>query len=159
VSNVIITIYLAIVLVFLCRKSVLNEVYQNFIYLGIFLLILGLFFEPYEGGIKKDPSTYSYYFVCSGMAFLTIFSFILLEAGAHLKYGFKFMAKVGKNPMIAYTAGNLFLLPLLRISHLETTLNLLNENVFGGFVRGLIFTSIVSIIALIFTNKRVFWKT
>jgi len=78
VSNVIITITLAIVLVFLCRKSTLEGVYQNFIYIGIFLLILGLFFEPYEGGIKKDPSTYSYYFVCSGMAFLTIFSIFLV---------------------------------------------------------------------------------
>lgn len=159
VVNIIITIYLAIVLVFLCRKSGLNEVYQNFAYLGIFLLVLGLFFEPYEGGIKKDPSTYSYYFVCSGMAFLTIFSFILLEAGGYLKTGFKFMAKVGQNPMIAYTAGNLFLLPLLRISNTETSLNLLNQTAWGGFGRGLIFTSIVALIALSFTNKRIFWKT
>jgi predicted acyltransferase len=159
ITNVIVTICLAVVVVFLCKKSGLNEVYQNFAYLGVFLLILGLFFEPYEGGIKKDFSTYSYYFVCSGMAFLTIFSFILLEAAGYLKTGFKFMAKVGQNPMIAYTAGNLFLLPFLRIFNLETTLNLLNQTAWEGFARGLIFTSIVALIALFFTNKRIFWKT
>lgn len=159
ITNVMVTICLAGVIVFLCEKSGLNEVYQNFAYLGVLLLVLGLFFEPYEGGIKKDPSTYSYYFVCSGMAFLAIFSFILLEAGGYFKTGFKFMAKVGQNPMIAYTAGNLFLLPLLRISNLETSLNLLNQTAWGGFARGVIFTSIVALIAILFTNKRVFWKT
>ncbi len=157
--NVIINIYLAIVLIFLCRKSSLNEVHQNFIYLGIFLLILGLFFEPFEGGIKKDPSTYSYYFVCGGMAFLVIFSFMLLEAGGYLKSGFKFMAKVGQNPMIAYTAGNLFLMPLLRFSNTEVTLNLLNQTTWGGFARGVIFTGIVALIAFFFTKCRIFWKT
>ena len=157
--NIIINVYLAIVLFFLCRKSGLNGVHQNFIYLGIFLLILGLFFEPYEGGIKKDPSTYSYYFVCSGMAFLVIFSFMLLEAGGYLKGGFKFMSKVGQNPMIAYTAGNLFLMPLLRISNTEVAFNLLNQTAWGGFARGVIFTGIVALIAFLFTKIRIFWKT
>ncbi|HET8829281.1 MAG TPA: DUF5009 domain-containing protein, partial [Pelobium sp.] len=153
------TFYLVIVIVFLCRKSHLQSIYRNFVQLGIFLLILGLFFEPYEGGIKKDPSTFSYYFVCGGMAFLTIFSFILLESGGYLKRVFKIVAKVGQNPMIAYTAGNLLLIPLLRISNLEVTLGILNQNAWLGFARGLIFTTTVALITLFFTNRRVFWKT
>lgn len=158
-ANVIITVSLAIVIVFLCRSSGLHSLYQNFAKLGVFLLILGLFFEPYEGGIKKDPSTYSYYFVCAGMAFLIIFSFMLLESAGYLERIFKFIAKVGQNPMIAYTAGNLLLIPLLRISNLEVVLNILNVNAWSGFARGLIFTMTVALISLFFTNKRIFWKT
>lgn len=159
VASVVATIFLAGVIIYLGRRIALPKIYQNFAELGIFLLILGLCFEPFEGGIKKDPSTYSYYFVCAGMAFLILLSFIFFESGGHLKGVFKFIAKVGQNPMIAYTAGNLFLLPLLRVFNIENTLNLLNSTAWGGLSRGIIFTLIVALIALFFTKKRVFWKT
>jgi predicted acyltransferase len=126
---------------------------------GLFLLFLGLFFESYDGGIKKDPSTYSYYFVCTGMAFLVLVSLMLIEAAGYLKFLISFLAKVGQNPMIAYTAGNLFLLPFLRITNLEIVLNQLNQTVFGGLMRGLVFTMAVALITLFFTKKRIFWKT
>jgi len=35
---------------------------------AIYWLVLGLIFEPYEGGIKKDRATMSYYFVSAGCA-------------------------------------------------------------------------------------------
>ncbi|HEX7367440.1 MAG TPA: DUF5009 domain-containing protein [Pelobium sp.] len=158
-TNLILTAYLAILILFLLRKSGLAPVYHKFVQLGLFLLALGLFFEPYEGGIKKDPSTYSYYFVCGGMALITLFSLLLIEAGGYCRSAFKWMAKAGQNPMIAYTAGNLLLLPLLRIANLEITLNLLNQNPWLGFIRGLIFTGTVALITVFFTNRRIFWKT
>lgn len=158
-TNLIITAYITIVILFLVKKASLANVYQNFIYLGISLLIIGLFFEPYEGGIKKDPSTYSYYFVCSGMAILVLFSFMLFEAAGYFKIAFKTLAQVGQNPMIAYTAGNLLLLPLLRVTNLETQLNLLNSNPIGGLFRGLIFTTVVAAVACFFTKQRIFLKT
>lgn len=157
--NVSSTIYFAFIILFLIRKCSIPAAYQKIVQLGLFLLILGLFFEPYEGGIKKDPSTYSYYFICSGMALLLIFSFLLLEAGGYLKKIFIWMAKVGQNPMIAYTTGNLLLIPLLSISNLEQTLNLLNQNPWLGLSRGLIFTGVVALITVFFTNRRIFWKT
>ena len=48
-----------------------------------FLLLLGLCFEAYEGGIKKDISTYSYYFVCSGLA---LFCLIIYTIFNNVKY-------------------------------------------------------------------------
>lgn len=157
--NVILTICLSLGIVLLCKKAGLHFLYQNFIKTGIFLLVLGLVFEPYEGGIKKDPSTYSYYFVSSGLAFLTITNFILLESGSYLKNLFTFLAKVGQNPMIAYTAGNLFLLPILNLSGWIVTFNLLNATILGGLIRGLLFTLAVALITLYFTKRRVLWKT
>ncbi|MCB8751125.1 hypothetical protein LJE16_10505 [Planktothrix agardhii 1810] len=35
---------------------------------GIYGLILGLAFEPYQGGIKKDPATMSYFFITTAIA-------------------------------------------------------------------------------------------
>ena len=42
---------------------------------GTYLILLGLAFEAYEGGIRKDPSTYSYYFLASGLAFMAMIAF------------------------------------------------------------------------------------
>lgn len=159
VLNLLSTSILAILILALCRKSELPNQFKNLAQLGLFLLILGLFFEPYEGGIKKDPSTYSYYFVCTGMAILTLLGFILIESAGYLKVLLLFISKVGQNPMIAYTAGSLFLLPMLRITHLEGFLNLLNQTAWGGFFKGIIFTTIVALITVFFTNRRIFWKT
>ncbi len=157
--NLLLTLVASLAILLLCKQQNLPKVYQNFAKLGIYLLVLGLFFEAYEGGIKKDSSTYSYYFVCAGMAFLVMLSFILLEFNGYFKFIFSIISKVGQNPMIAYTAGNLFLLPLLRITHSESTLNLLNQTAWGGLGRGLIFTFLVALITVFFTNRRVFWKT
>ena len=45
---------------------------------GSLLLLLGLFFEAFEGGIRKDTSTFSYYFVTSGLAFIALTAFSIL---------------------------------------------------------------------------------
>ena len=45
-----------------------ERLYKSLFTWAIYWLILGLFFEPYEGGIRKDKATVSYYFVTSGLA-------------------------------------------------------------------------------------------
>lgn len=157
--NLLLSTLLSAAIFFVAKRATLDIKYLNFFYAGIYLLFLGLFFEAYEGGIKKDFSTYSYYFVSSGFAFLTLISFLLLEKYKGLNFVFKPLISVGKNPMIAYTAGNLFLLPLLRLTHTENLLNQLNTNAYAGFARGLIFTGSVALITIIFSRVKVFWKT
>jgi hypothetical protein len=159
VLNLVISGLLATLLYLAALKYALPKGFMNLLKTGLFLLFLGLFFESYEGGIKKDPSTYSYYFVCTGMAFLMLLSLMIIEVNGYLKSVFLFLGKVGQNPMIAYTAGNLFLLPFLRLVDLELVLNQLNQTAFGGLMRGVFFTSVVALITIFFTNKRIFWKT
>jgi len=133
--------------------------YIKFLSAGIYLLILGLFFEAFEGGIKKDNATFSYYFVTAGLSFLTLLSFIIIEQLQVFKPFLNFFAANGKNPMIAYTAGALFIMPLLQLTQTQQYLNLLNYNWATGFLKGLIFTALVSIVTLFFTRIKLFWKT
>ncbi len=70
-----------------------------------------------------------------------------------------FLAANGKNPMIAYTAGNLFLIPLLKMTTLSVYLDAMSTNAFNGFARGLIFTGMVALITIFFTRLKFFWKT
>ncbi|WP_199117213.1 DUF5009 domain-containing protein [Pedobacter sp. ASV28] len=147
-------------LLLLSRQVKENSVLINkMVTVGAYLLLLGLFFEAYEGGIKKDYSTYSYYFVCSGLSFLTLLSFSLVEKLGYLKPIIGFLASNGKNPMIAYTAGNLLLIPLLKITTLSGQLDAMNTSAFIGFARGIIFTGIVAMVTVFFTRIKFFWKT
>lgn len=160
VANLFLNIIIAGILFYLINKQKsLAGFYKKLLSAGLYLLFLGLFFEAYEGGIKKDFSTYSYYFVTSGLAFLTLLSLILIEEQGYFKSTLKFFADNGKNPMIAYTAGNLLLIPLLQITGLIKYLDLLHGSLGQGLLRGLIFTGIVSLITIIFTRAKLFWKT
>jgi predicted acyltransferase len=146
-------------LLLLAKDIKQSELINKMIYAGVYLLLLGLFFEAYEGGIKKDFSTYSYYFVCSGLSFLTLLSFSLIEKMGYLNAITNFLANNGKNPMIAYTAGNLLLIPILKMTTLSKQLDAMNTNAFVGCARGIIFTGVVALITLFFTRIKFFWKT
>lgn len=161
--NLSITLLLGGMLVFLFREAgYFNRtslIFGNFLKAGLYLLLLGLFFEAYENGIKKDHSTYSYYFVCSGLAFLALLLFNMLEMKKAFPGVFKWLSDTGKNPMIAYSTGSLFLIPLLKLTRLDVFIDQLNSNAAEGLFRGIIFTSVVSAVTVFFTRKKLFWRT
>jgi predicted acyltransferase len=126
---------------------------------GACLLLLGLFFEAYEGGIKKDPSTYSYYFVCSGLAFFMLTGLYGLQLNRYSGAVVNFLSLNGRNPMVAYTAGNLLLIPLLELTGGNSLLDAMSNDPWLGVLRGVIFTGIVSLITVLFTRRKWFWKT
>ena len=121
--------------------------------------MLGLVFEAYQGGVKKDSSTYSYYFVTTGLAFYVVCSLLLMENMNKFMKPIRFFAMNGKNPMVAYTAGNLILIPLLNITGSNHWLDSMDTTAYGGFLRGIIFTGIVSLVTVLFSHWRWYWKT
>lgn len=151
-------------LLLLVQLQKLNEgsdktLFSKFAQTGVYLLILGLFFEAFEGGIKKDISTFSYYFVNTGLAFLVLLSFTIFERLGYFSALISYLGNNGKNPMVAYTAGNLLLIPLMKLSGTDVYLDSVGNLPAGGFLRGLIFTGVVSIITLYCTRAKLFWKT
>jgi predicted acyltransferase len=147
-------------LLFYLLKKVSPRIFlQRFFAAGAYLLLLGLFFEAFEGGIKKDPSTYSYYLVTSGLAFLML---IALYAFQHIRMGnavIKYLSLNGRNPMVAYVTGNLVLLPLLYLTGGIKLFQQMESCVWTGVLRGFLFTGIVSAVTILFTKRGWFWKT
>lgn len=126
---------------------------------GSYLLLLGLFFDAYEGGIRKDPSTYSYYFVTGGLAcYLLLFFHQIARhpAGAGVV---RYFALNGKNPLVAYVTGNLLLMPLLSLTALKPYWDAMKQNAFQGLMKGVLFTALVSLITLFFVKRKWFWKS
>lgn len=158
VTNLLASSLLLAVGFYLLKPYRQSSIYSIFLF-GSYLLLLGLFFEAYENGIKKDSSTYSYYFVTSGLAALALLIFLGGQqwwAGKKLNAA---LASNGKNPMVAYIAGSLLLTPLLHLTQLQSTFNLLNRQPLTGFLKGAIYTGLVAIITYYFTRKRWYWKT
>lgn len=142
---------------FILRNN--NLLLKKYLCAGAFLLVLGLVLEPSEGGIKKDPSTFSYYFVTTGLAFFMLILFSVAQEINIIKKLVHFLSLHGKNPMLAYVAGALLITPLLYFTQTQQLLNQLNQHAFAGFMKGVLFTLLVSVITIICTKKRLFWKT
>ncbi len=160
VLNLGITVLLCLLIyVVLKRAAAGNISLQKFFTAGVYLLLLGLFFEAYEGGIKKDKSTFSYYFVTSGLSFfmlMGLYSLQYIKAGMSVVH---YLGMNGRNPMVAYVTGNLLLIPLLHLTGGMEVLNSLNTTAWGGFLRGVIFTGIVSLVTIFFVKRKWYWKT
>ena len=159
VMNVIATAVLCGWAVYLTSKTTTENFYKKLVAAGTYLLLLGLFFEAYQGGIKKDSSTYSYYFVTSGLAFFALIIFSSMAKRKYLSAVSTYLSYNGKNPMVAYIAGNLLLLPLLSLTHTKQFWDTMNQNALMGFAKGVLFTGIVSLITIFFVKRKWFWKT
>jgi predicted acyltransferase len=159
VANVIVTSILLFLLNYVVKRTKNRLLYKNLVQLGAYLLLLGLCFEAYEGGIKKDSSTYSYYFVTSGLACLVILFFDIATYRKYFNWLINPLTTVGKNPLMAYMMGSLLVLPLLHVTGLYTYWNAMHTNPFIGFLKGLLFTLLVCIITNIFTKYKVILKT
>ena len=65
---------------------------------GAYLLLLGLCFEPFQDGIKKDPTTFSYFFVTSGLAFLALLFLSIVCDYFRCVKSTRFLVMSGQNP-------------------------------------------------------------
>ena len=136
-----------------------GRLWRKLLVAGSYFLLLGLFFEAFEGGIRKDHSTYSYYFVTSGLAFFALMIFSVLCDVYRFRGGFRLIEMAGQNPMIAYVASSLVIMPILNLLNLSQYLDFLNDNPWLGFLRGVIITSLALLLAAFFTRIKWFWRT
>jgi predicted acyltransferase len=132
---------------------------QRFFTAGCFMLLLGLSFDAFEGGVKKDPSTYSYYFITSGLAFFALLGFYGMQNEKLFGSIINFFSLNGRNPMVAYVTGNLLLIPVLHLTGLFSYYTGIGTGPWTGFLEGLFFTGVVSLITIFFTKRQWFWKT
>ena len=126
---------------------------------GIFFFILGLFFEPYEGGIKKDPSTMSYYFVTTGLAIFFIIAFTIIGDILGKRKLVSLLVANGQNPMIAYMGAANLIFPVRALLGLEPLYLKIFEGPWKGLTGAILITLLNAIIVMIFTRKKIFWRT
>ena len=160
VLNLIINIPLLISGVFLLRKGTgFIKLWRELFTAGAFLVILGLCFEPFQGGIKKDPATFGYLFLTSGLAFMALLLFNVICDYFRCVKSTRFLVMPGQNPMMAYVVGDLLIMPLGNLLGIASLLVYFNENAWMGFLRGVVLTTLSVLITMFFTRIKCFWRT
>ncbi len=143
-------------------RAPLNEtekLFQKLFHWGIYWLVLGLVFEPWEGGIKKDHPTLSYYFVTSGLAICVFISFSILIDVWQQKRWLRLLIDNGQNPMIAYAGINNFITPVLALVGADQLLTQFATTPWRGFCKGAVITLLMALTVSLLTRKKIFWRT
>lgn len=159
--NVLVTVILLVVSYLILKpdQSSFGIFWKKLFTVGAYCLLLGLVLEAYEGGIRKDGSTYSYYFVTSGLAFFGIlFLSVICDYYKGVK-STKFLVLSGQNPMIAYVATALVVMPILTLLALTDYFDVFNQGPFMGFLKGVMLTTLAIIITIYFSKIKWFWRT
>lgn len=146
---------------------------------GTLFLILGLVVEPLGGGIRKDPTTFSYFFVTAGLAFWLLLSLLALEPkplatpsdGASppekrrdllqrvVRSPIDLLAGAGANPMIAYIAITNFVPAAMRLSGVHGWANDQGWDPWGYAAYAGVQTLLVALVAWALTRARIFMRT
>lgn len=136
-----------------------GTLWRELLLLGAAFLLIGLCFEPFQGGIKKDGPTLSYFFVTSGLACMALMAFHVICDHFCLHRGTSFLIMSGQNPMIAYVACDLLIYPLFNLLGVMNVLSIFASNPWLGLLQGILLTSLVLLVTMFFTRIKWFWKT
>lgn len=161
VSNLWLSVLLASLAIYFGHRLPDNRrIISHLVKAGAFVLVLGLFFEAFEGGIRKDDSTYSYYFVTSGLAFYCLAMLVIICDVYKWRLISTPLSLAGKNPMIAYVAPQLFLFPLMNLCGVGEKLDpIWASTPFLGLMRGVMFTVLSIALADLFSKLKMYWRT
>jgi hypothetical protein len=126
---------------------------------AVYWLALGLFFESYEGGIKKDRATMSYYFVTAGCAICVLIGLSILIDVLRRRRWVQLLVENGQNPMIAYAGINNLIIPVLALTTANKLLASLDASPWLGFAHGAIITLLLALSVSFFTKRKILWRT
>ena len=119
-------------------------------------LLLGFVAEPFEGGIKKDASTFSYYFVTGGLAHLLLAA--LTVAAERFGVRLPLLRANGQNPMLAYVTLHNAVLPVLALAGLYAGLVRMTPTPWAGFGRGVLLTLAAALVVAACTRRGWTWR-
>ena len=127
-------------------------------YFGFAFMLVGIIFDPIDGGITKDHCNLSYMITTTGMTALTGAFVLALELKWQIKG--RGLSGSGQNPMLAYTVTNFLTGPILTMCGITAWLDAISVgSPFWGVVRGLVFTLLMVAVTCFFTKKNLFWRS
>lgn len=150
-----VTLALAAGFVLLTFRS--GSLFARFGYASFLLILIGIVFDPLDGGIAKDYCNLSYLFTTLGCAGMMLCFLMRLEASMPLSRAF---VMTGRNPMIAYTIPWLVISPCLYLTGFMGWMDTLCAgNPWLGLLRGVVVTSLTLAFTCLFTYRKLYWKS
>ena len=127
-------------------------------YFGFAFMLVGIIFDPIDGGITKDYCNLSYMITTTGMTALTGAFVLALELKWQIKG--RGLSGCGQHPMLAYGVTTFVTGPILAMIGIGPWLDAISAgSPFWGVVRGLVYTLLMVAITCFFTKKKLFWRS
>lgn len=127
-------------------------------YFGFAFMLVGIIFDPIDGGITKDYCNLSYMITTTGMTALTGAFVLALELKWQIKG--RGLSGCGQNPMLAYGVTTFVTGPILAMIGIGPWLDAISAgSPSWGVVRGLVYTLLMVAITCFFTKKKLFWRS
>lgn len=131
---------------------------------GLVWLAVGLVLLPIEGIIKKDPPTYTYLFICAGLAQLALVMLAVITDALQRPGLLYLLTANGQNPMIAYVAGGMVLIPVLFLVPVQGTsllefIGMHTQSQPLSFARAIGYTLLTALLVAAITRLKIFWRT
>ena len=134
--------------------------YGKLIVWGLIFVSVGLFFEPLNGGIKKDPSSFSYWFITSGLAFVFYCTCDFITKTLGTNKIVQSVVRCGQNPMMAYCISSFFITPILAMLGILSYIDYLgNIHSYLGLIRTLVYMMLVILLTNLASKKGWFWRS
>ncbi|USR91354.1 DUF5009 domain-containing protein [Phormidium yuhuli AB48] len=127
---------------------------------GTYWIALGVILDPVQGGIKKDPATWSYLFTTTGISIWLLVSLLIVvdifRGDRRLPGLIPPLIDTGRNPLVGYVAYLNLILPLLTLTGLRTFINAVTASPLRGTLRALIMTMLV--VGVVWGLKQLRWR-
>jgi len=129
--------------------------------IGYACLLLGIIFDPIDGGITKDHCNLSYMLSAGGLACLMSSFLLWCESRAALRGRTlsKTLTMTGQNPMVAYTVTWFVILPLLSACGFGHFMAATVGSPVLGLLQGVILTGLMVVVTCLLTRARIFWRS
>ncbi|MFP4222248.1 MAG: DUF5009 domain-containing protein [Phormidium sp.] len=115
---------------------------------GTYWIGLGLALDPVQGGIKKDPATWSYLFTTTGVSIWLLVSLLvmvdILRGDRRLPWLISPLIETGCNPLVGYVAYLNLILPILTLTGLREFINAVTASPLRGTLRAMVMTMLVA---------------
>jgi predicted acyltransferase len=124
---------------------------------GAFWLTLGLFLEPFEGGIRKVPETLSYFFTIAGLTTTLLVALAVIIDVLGARKPVRPLIDVGHNPLLAYVLFTVLINSALEM--IPALRGFMRDSVPLSFARSVLTTAAVVMIVSAVSRKRIYWRT
>jgi fucose 4-O-acetylase-like acetyltransferase len=125
---------------------------------GTLWLLIGLLFDPIEGGTQKVPATLAWMFQCVGLGLFLVCAFTIV-IDLYRRPWLQLLVDNGQNPMIAYVGYATVVLPLLGLSGMKNAVEAREPGPWLLLAWGTLATVIVALLVQFFTRRRILWRT
>lgn len=120
-------------------------------------LVLGLWMEPFEGGIRKVPETLSYFFTVTGVSMMLLVTLTAIVDGLGRRRWVGALIDVGHNPMLCYVLYTVLLNSALEL--IPPLRGALRQSAGEIALRMALETVAVVLIVRFMARRRIYWRT